>query len=52
MLELHGKGTWDDMGALKTWLRDDLITERNALAKRVVKDLEAQERKAGRRPRP
>ncbi len=49
MLELHGKGTWQDIGALKAWLRDDLVGERNRYARSVVKDMEARKGKAGAR---
>ena len=37
---LARKGIWDDMGALKTWLRDDLASERNRYAREVMKDVE------------
>ncbi len=43
-----GKGAWDDIGALKAWLRDDLVGERNRYAREVVKDVEARKGKAGR----
>ena len=49
MLELHGKGMWEDIGALKAWLRDDLVGERNRYARAVVKDVKARKGKAGRR---
>ena len=47
MLELHGKGAWNDIGALKAWLRDDLVGERNRYARSVVKDM-AGKREIGR----
>ena len=47
LLELHGKGIWQDIGALKAWLRDDLVGERNRYARAVVKDMEARKGKAG-----
>ena len=49
MLELHGKGMWEDIGALKAWLLDDLVGERNRYARAVVKDVKARKRKAGQR---
>ncbi len=42
------KGAWDDISALKVWLRDDLVGERNRYARSVVKDMEARKREAGR----
>ena len=41
MGELRGKGAWEDIGALKAWLQDDLVGERNRYAREVVKDVEA-----------
>ena len=36
------EGAWDDIGALKTLLRDDLLRERNAYAREVMADIESQ----------
>ncbi len=44
-----GKGAWDDIGALKAWIRDDLVGERISYARRVVKDMAGRKGKAGRR---
>jgi len=41
-------GTWNDIGALKAWLRDDLLVERNRYARSVVKDMAARKGKAER----
>ncbi len=38
--QLQRKGTWDDMGKLKAWLRDELLAEQNSLARDVMKDIE------------
>ncbi len=37
------------VGAVKAWLRDDLVGERNRYARSVVKDMEARKGMAGRR---
>lgn len=37
--QLQMQGKWDDLGALKAWLRDDLIVERNRVAKEVMQDI-------------
>ncbi len=37
------------IGALKAWLRDDLVGKRNRYARSVVKDVEAGKGKAERR---
>ncbi len=50
MGELRGKGAWDDIGALKAWLRDDLVGERNSYAREVVKDVKARRRETEARP--
>ena len=36
------KGAWDDSGALKMLLQDDLLRERNAYAREVMADIERQ----------
>ena len=40
--ELEGEGIWNDLGALKRWLMDDLTRERNAFAKSVMTELEGE----------
>ena len=36
-------GAWDDIGALKRFLMDELVTERNQLARDVVTDIRDRE---------
>ena len=50
MGELRGKGVWDDIGALKAWLRDDLVGERNRYAREVAKDVKARRRESEATP--
>ncbi len=50
MGELRGKGAWEDIGALKAWLRDNLVGERNRYAREVVKDVKARRRETEARP--
>tara|TARA_R110002124_G_scaffold45163_1_gene136981 strand:- start:33092 stop:37312 length:4221 start_codon:yes stop_codon:yes gene_type:complete len=38
--ELRSSPAWDDIGALKRRLQDDLTAERNAFAKKVMKEVE------------
>ena len=40
MDQLRSKGVWDDIGALKAWLRDDLVGERNRYARKVMREIE------------
>ena len=42
-----GRDSWDEIGAPKAWLGDDLLVERNRYARSVVKDVEARKGKAG-----
>ena len=49
--KLRRLGAWDDIGALKMRLRDELLRERNAHAKRVVKSIEARQRERPPRAR-
>ncbi len=39
---LRRRRIWGDLGALKRWLEDDLLRERNTFARRMMKDIEAQ----------
>ena len=48
MDELRGKGAWEDIGALKAWLLNDLVGERNRYAREVVKDVKTRKGKAVR----
>ncbi len=36
------QGDWDDIGALKMRLRDDLLHEQNVYAREVMADIESQ----------
>ena len=46
---LEAEGEMPSVGAVKAWLRDDLVGERNRYAREVVKDMEGRQREAGRR---
>ena len=38
------KGAWNDIGALKMMLQDDLLRERNSFAREVMADIEARKK--------
>ena len=40
--DLQRRRIWGDLGALKRWLEDDLLRERNEFARRMMKDIEAE----------
>ena len=40
--QLRRRGVWNDMGALKGWLRDDLTRELNEYAKETMQEIEAE----------
>ncbi len=41
---LSSRPLWNDIGALKRWLLDDLAKERNRFAEEIMKDVEARKR--------
>ncbi len=45
--KLRRSGDWNDLGALKRDLIDFWVVQRNALLKRIVKDIEAQREAEG-----
>ena len=45
--KLRRDGTWNDLPALKRWLKDDLTAERNKFARKVMQEIREQERGRG-----